>query len=240
MIYSDTTNDTGLVQDIDFICGTNSTSYPLKDKARNMNRWYQRVLDWILESQDEWDFDDANNTDFPIATTDLKADQQDYSLPLADGLLKIKRLEITYDNSNWYKGEPFDINERGKATSTTLIANEFDPTKPYYDIFSNSIFLYPIPDIDVTAGLKVWFARKIENLFTPTGNDTRAPGFDEQFHRLLSLGGSYDWFLKKGNTAKLQLVINDMTKFEIELRSFYGKKQDDRQIVLRSAYLDYK
>jgi hypothetical protein len=240
MKWSETTNDTGIVQDIDFLVGTNATSYPLKDKARNANRWYHRVWDWILESQDEWDVDDTNNTDFPIATTDLKANQQDYALPLAEGLLKVKRVEINYNNSDWYKAEPFDINERGEGTSTTQINNDYDPTKPFYGLFANSLFTYPIPEEDITAGLKIWFARKIESVFTATGNDTREPGFDEQFHRILSLGPAYDWALTKTDANRIQVLNQELGKYELELRRFYGKKQDDRRTVLKSAYIDYR
>jgi len=223
MIFSDITNSTGLVQ----------------DKARNMNNWYHKTINWILESQDGWDFDDTNNTDFPIATADLVAGQQDYALPLSDGILKIKRLEISYDGSKWNKAFPFDINESGSGTSTTDIANDFDVSNPYYDLLANSIFLYPIPDTAVEDGLKIWFARKIENIFTATGNDTRSPGIDEQFHRVISYGASYDWALTKTDGSRASAFLNEISKLEAEIKRFYGRKDDDRQIILKSNYVNY-
>lgn len=241
MKWSDTTGDLGIVQDIDFLVGTNATSYPLKDKARNSNRWYHRCIDWILESQDDWNFDDANNTsDFPIATADLVANQQDYALPLSDGILKIKRIEVNYDGGvNRYVAEPFDISERRLGTATSQIASDFEKTTPFYDVLGNSIFLYPIPNTAITDGLKIWFAREISNVFTATGNDTREPGFDEQFHRIISLGASLDWAIAKGDNAKIQILEAELAKYELELRSFYGRKQDDKKMILKSAYVDY-
>jgi hypothetical protein len=52
--FSDTTDDTGLVQECDFILGTDSTDYPLKDKARSANRWYSRTVSLILQADNSF------------------------------------------------------------------------------------------------------------------------------------------------------------------------------------------
>lgn len=237
MQYSDVTNDTGLIQDITFWTGADTNAYTLKDRTRNINSWYHRVVTMILRAQDEWDFDDVNHTDFPILTTDLVASQQDYSIPASEKVLKIKRLEVSYDGTNWYKAEPIDVNEIGTATDTTTIANNFVKTKPYYDLQNGSLFLYPIPDSNVTGGLKIWWTREIDE-FT-TADTTQEPGIDEPFHRMLSIGAAYDYAIKKGLQVSDRLKA-ELIEYEQRITQYYGSKQNDRQMNLKPAYVDYE
>jgi len=240
MVFNDTTNKLGIVQDIDFLVfgdtQDHSTEYPLADKVRNVNRWYQRVISWIFEASDEWEFDDKNNTDYPIATCDLVKDQQDYPLPIT--LLKIHRVEVCYDGTNWYKAQPFDIGERGRALSTTKIKSDFSKSEPYYDVMYNAIWLYPIPDQNVSSGLKIWFTREVINPFSASDTD-KQPGFDEQFHRILSLGAAYDYCLANGN-PKATILRQEIELMKEELKKFYGEKQEDRTYQLKIARPNYK
>jgi len=251
MVINDTTGKTGLVQDTQFLIWgdslDHSTAYPIADIIRNINRWYHRVVSWILEAQDEWDFDDILNSNYPIATTNLVAEQQDYALPAGAGVdndrvLKIQRVEITYDGTNWYKAEPFDIAEKGTAIGTsTDINKDFSQTQPYYDVRYGSIFLYPIPTADVTAGLKIWFLRRITDIFTPS-DTTQEPSFDEQFHRILSMGSAYDYLLGNGMTDKATLIRSEIENMKLELQRFYGRKQEDRvyRVGISISKDDYK
>lgn len=204
--------------------------------TQSLNNWYHKVVTMILSSMDGWDYDDINHTDFPILTTNLVANQQDYSLPASEKILKIKRIEITYDGTNWYKAEPMDINERGTGTSTTLIAGDFITSEPKYDIQFNSLFIYPIPDTSVTSGLKIWTTREVDE-FT-TSDTTQEPGIDEPFHEMLALGASFDFAAIKGLAIKNDLwaMLQD---YETRLKKFYGKKEDDRVFQLKSSFIDY-
>jgi len=245
MVYSDTTNKNGLMQRMEFWTNLGDANITgnatLKAQmTQGLNNWYHKVVTMILEAQDEWDFDDINHTDFPILTTNLVADQQDYSLPASERVLKIKRAEITYDGTNWYKAEPLDVNELSISTDTTSIANNFDTTTPFYDIQYNSIFLYPIPTSNVTAGLKVWWTREIDE-FT-TSDTTQEPGIDEPFHEMLALGPSYDWILvnKPDNSLLISRIEGLLADYERRLVSYYGRKQQDRNMRLSGAYVDYE
>mgnify|MGYP000894786700 FL=1 len=79
MVYNDPTTGQGIVQDIYFNCNADGNSYPLADVTRNVNRAYDKVVSRILTADGRWEFDDQNATDLPIGTTDLIANQQDYS-----------------------------------------------------------------------------------------------------------------------------------------------------------------
>ena len=201
-----------------------------------INSNYHKVVTIILGSQDEWDFDDINHTDYAILTADLVANQQDYTIAASEKVLKIKRLEVSYDGTNWYKAEPFDINERGTATDTTSVNQDFESTKPFYDLTANAIFLYPTPTANSTGGLKIWWTREIDE-FT-TSDTTQEPGIDEPFHEMIAVGASLDWATAKGleNASNLVAKFRD---YESRIKSYYGSKQQDRQIVMRSNYINY-
>lgn len=241
MQFSNTENDSGILQECEFLCnlgttGISGNAQRLQDFTRLVNSRYHQVVTMILRSQNSWDYDDINHTDFPILTTNLVADQPDYSLPASEKILKLKRIEVTYDGTNYYKAEPLDIGQVGEATDTTSISSDFDDSKPFYDIQYNSIFLYPIPDTDVTRGLKLWVTREVDE-FT-SSDTTQEPGIDEPFHRMLAIGASMDWAIAKGLGVKNDLMAL-YQDYERRLGDYYGSKQTDKDMRFSSSFINY-
>ena len=180
---------------------------------------------------DEWDYQGET------ATADLVASQQEYIFP--SDILKIKRIEISYDGTNWYKAEPMDINERGEATDTTSIASDFTTSEPFFDLMDNSVMLYPIPSANVTGGIKIWY----EKLQTALSADTDEPNFAKPFHKGLCYASAKDYFEKyldtKGNLAKMQNAENKMETYIQRMKTFYRKKNQDRAYNVDVAFVDY-
>lgn len=229
MQFSDTSNLTGLVEDIDFFCNTNSTSYPLKDKARNANRWAYAAVVWILKANRLWEFDDTNQTDLPIATTTLVDSQNDYTLPT--NLLKLQRVEVKDASGNYHKLDPIDKSQiKGSVTEF----EETDGLPRYYDIVGTSIFLYPAPaaaSVTTTAGLKIYYSREID-VFAST-DTTQEAGFPEPFHRVISLGAAYDWYIRRGQTQKASSLRSEIEVWKRELISFYESRDEEVKTSLR-------
>lgn len=248
MQFSDTTNKSGLMQDCEFWCNLGDTGITgdttLKAHfTKNINHWYHQVVAMILQSQDEWDFDDANNTDYPILTTPLVADQRDYTIPTSEKILKIKRVDICYDGTGntCYKAEPFDSNESGLGLGNdTETDARYSKNKPKYDIVGNSIWIYPRANAANVANggvIRMEWTREITEFVA--GDTTKEPGFDEPFHRMLSLGASFDYLLtrdveRSGNIKKL------LEEYEKRLKQYYGSKQTDRNYLLKPAYVNYE
>lgn len=240
MQFNDTTNITGIIQRCELLLGKGNgyisgNATLLKQFTAACNVYYNKVITSILKSQDEWDFDDSNYTDFPILTTDLVSSQQDYQLPTKT--LKINRVEISYDGTNWYKAEPLDVREVGDATDTTSIGNNFDETRPYYDTIGQSILFYPIPDAAVTGGLKIWVAREVD--YFTSADTTQEPGFDETFHDMIPVGASLDYAIARSAPQKNDLAAL-YAEYDKKLQNYYGSKQVDRQYVMQSAYINYE
>ena len=250
MVFNDTTNKNGIIQDIEFWTGlgrtkiSGDTTNLMPEFTMRINSWYHKVVTMILSAQDESDFDDGNQSDFPIITTSLVADQPDYALPLSEKVISIKRAEITYDGTTWERLTPLDINEMSDATDTTTIGNNFETDTPYYDFQYGSIFLYPIPSSAVTNGLKLWVTREIMEYSgdaSPAAGEvgnSAEPGFEEAFHRMLSLGPSLDWILVKQSNNKnlINNIKEELAAYELRLKEHYARKQKDRVMKLKPAF----
>jgi hypothetical protein len=83
MQQNDTTNLTGLIQDIERMTGLgtgnisgNPTKY--KEFTARMNNWYDREVATILAADTRWNWDDSNYTDLPIGTADIVSGQSIY------------------------------------------------------------------------------------------------------------------------------------------------------------------
>lgn len=184
-----------IVEDIDSLLGTDSTSYPLATKLRNINLHYYDAVTDILSSQSNWEWDDTNTTDYPIGTTNLVASQKDYSLP--SDFLKLLRVEVKDASGAYRQVQQFDEQQ----IKNGLGLSEFmktDGLPIYYREIANAIELYPAASaatVTLTAGLKVYYQRS-QAEFT-TNDAGSSPGFAAPFHRLLSIGAAYDYAFSK-------------------------------------------
>ncbi len=228
MEYSNTANSQGIIQDVDFLCGTNSSSYPVADKTRNINHAYHDINRLIWECCDYWQYDDANATAFPISTTTLVHGQQDYSIPST--AQRIRRIEVENLAGDWVKLNPLIEEDIGVALTEYL---ETAGLPAYYDMVDNSIFLYPKPSsayCTLTSGLKVYYDRDIIE-FT-TASTTTIPGFATPFHRLLSLQAAIDF---EEDAGRRNLFLIEKQNLVEGLKRFYGKRELEEDTRIRPS-----
>lgn len=243
---------------------TDTISYTGANILIDINLWYQKIVSMILESQDDTDFDDSRQTNYPIATRLLVAGQRDYSFATASWTLlgkegaagtasqallplKVKRLDVTYNNTDWYRATPFDngVPSWGLGNTTTE-DNNFIKQAPQYDIQYNSLFIYPLAvAADVSAGAKIRLEQERNVIaftsadYTTDPNDSTAiPGFDAPFHMFMAYGAAYE-FANANNLPQLQNIKNELIEWETRLRTAYGRKDLDSQLMLRPAYDNY-
>lgn len=236
MDFSDSSNKQGLVEDIDFLVSTNSTSYPTADKTRSINSWYHKVVAWILESSPEWEWDDSNYTDFPIATATLVAGQEDYTLPAAtssdNASTFLKLIGVSILDSGGNKVKLRHIDELDLPTRDISEVFKTDGVPSFYQTMSNAIKLRPAPassNVTLSNGLIVYFQRTFDE-FTAS-DTTQEPGFAAPFHRILSYGGAYDYEIAKfGVTEKAKGFRAEISDLEKQLKEFYGQRNRDIKI----------
>lgn len=210
-------NITQIKQDIDFLCGSTSGTYPDSDKIRNINIVYQDTARLIWESAGGWQFDDSNATTLPIAKTTMVHNQQDYSLPT--DAQKIEEVVIKDSAGNWLKLKPFDIHD------TTIAPEEYMGSAGlplYYDTIGRSLMLYPIPHsgyCTLASGLGVYVNRDVTEFATTASSET--PGFAAPFHRILSYATAIDFVQ---DNSQRQLFAMQKEKLEKGLVNFYSKR----------------
>lgn len=222
MIYSDPTNKQGIVEDIDFLVDSDSVTYPIEQKTRNVNLALDKTVSLILGADGRWQWDDSNNTDLPIGTTDISASQQDYSFD--NEYLVITRIQVKDPSGNWTDLTPIDGSDTEKLARTDLQGTTGTPTQ--YDKLGASIFLYPIPNYSSTGGLRAFFQRRADYF---TISDTiKEPGFAKHLHRYLSLSAAWDFAFAKG-LSKLNFIKSEMLIMEKNIQAFYSYRPKDER-----------
>ena len=180
MTFNDSTNNTGIVQDVWFLTGTNSTSFPIEDVTRIANKVYNKLGLLAWRSDNQWNFDDSNKTSFLISTTDLVDGQEDYTIPTT--VFDIRGVSILDSSGNWRKLK----NIKRENLKTDLA--QYRKTKGTPDVYllsGYSIILKPAPDttmVTASNGLKIYIARDITE-FVST-DTTKEPGFPTPLHQL--------------------------------------------------------
>ena len=231
MILYNASTSAGLRNHARFLTNTNTTTFTDADLDSAINTYYHQFVNNIVQSMDDWDFQGET------ATADLVASQQEYLFPT--DILKIKRIEITYDGTNWNKVKMMDINKRSGATDSTTIGNEFNTEAPFADLHDQSLFLYPIPTAASTAGLKIWYEKEATELSAATSE----PKFLEAYHKGLSYGAAIDYFEKysevEGNTNKRNLAKQNYNKIVEDMEEFYQTRNQDREYVIQPSFVDY-
>lgn len=220
---------------ITFFTGLGTDIYLPADRLDSLNKYYDQLHSIILDSQDEWDFDDSSNTDLPIATTDLLANTDTYAIP--DTLYRLNKVELNY-GSGFVKALPLDLNETNLSEDEVL--ERANVSAPRYRIFGQTIQLYPAPTSSVLDGIKLYYDRAITHLTADdVSTGTKKPGLDQLWHDYIALGASVDGAIKfnLNNLNSLETKLQDM---EQRIRRYYGKKTTDRKVVITNFIENYE
>jgi hypothetical protein len=219
---------------ITFLTSLGTDIYLPADRLLAVNKYYDQLHSIILESQDEWDFDDSNATDLPIAATELTINIGTYALPST--IYRLNKVEINY-GAGFIKALPLDLNETGLSEDEVL--SRVSVESPRYRIFGQTIKLYPTPTATVASGLKLYFDREVaEFTSAEVTTGTKKPGLDRLWHDYLSIGASVDGAIKfsLSNLTSLETKLQDM---ENRIRKYYGEKNVDRKYKVAGLIEDY-
>ncbi len=232
MQFNPSDKSISIVGDIDFLLFGDSlslnTAYSLVDRTRNINISWDEVVAELYKADPNYKWDDTTNTDFPIATTNLTANADHYVL--LDSALVVHKVRIKDAQSNWITLVPKIRNE---LTDTELNATG-TPNK-YFKI-DNAIFPLPVPDYGASAGVELSFQRG-GNHFT-TASTTTSPGFNPQFHQILSISAALRYALANGMSEKtktLQVMKEDVSSKMLEHYQLRSPDEKPRFRLKRST-----
>jgi hypothetical protein len=242
MIFNDTSAaKNGLIQECetwlfgnDYGAISGSTTM-LATFTRLLNHGLNEVTTAIMEVDGRWQYDDSNYTDFPVATTTLVDNQQDYQLSASH--VKILGVEVKKSDGDYYVIRPLDLQEIcRKGLSVTEFFDE-KGLPQYYDVTGDSVKLYPAPDatqVTTTAGLKVFFQRE-PDYFT-TDDASRTPGIPSLFHDVPALYACNKYAKSNQMSEKARELDAEIEKRMAVLLRFYSKRNTDQKPRLQARY----
>lgn len=180
----------------------------------------------IFKADGRWQFDDNNHTTYPILTIDLVDGQRDYSFTAdADSnlILSIDRVFLRMSTSEpYYEIFPRDVQTDAEGEISGFVDGLNTEGRPQtYDKTATGIFLDPIPNASVTAGLKVYVNR--EGSYFATDSTTKTPGFAGLYHDYLAIWAAYDYALANRLDAQ-ETLKRDMLEMEEKITDFYSRR----------------
>lgn len=252
MVFSDTTNiENGHIQACEDHCGfyngeISGDSTKLRQFTRRLNMRQAMAQAIILDASPDIDLDDPNYGDRPTGTFALTTGRA-FGIPVSEKMLRIKRIDFTYDGSNWYRGTRTDSSQFEFGLGNESAADtHFTNTEPRYDLEGNAVVVYPratSAQVSAGASARIEWTRAFEE-FSDTGDDSKESGLDSNFQPYLDIGASHDWLLSY--RPKAVTTINGLAaqiqQYESMMRSHYSNKHTDTPLVANSivGIDDYK
>lgn len=225
MVFSDTTNNLGIVQQVRSMMRVDATQWPTYKIVNSVNNWLDMVTGYAIGADRRFQWDDSNHTKLPIGTTNLVANQAEYSFltdEQGNSILTLTRIDLLDSAGNYHKLQSIDESQIHIA----LDAYESTAGTPiYYDkIADNIIKLYPKPAANVTAGLKFYFQRS-GSYFEAT-DTTKEPGVAPMLHRGFVIAAAYDGALTLG-LQNLQPLSVEVQKEEKRMQDYFAIRNQD-------------
>jgi len=239
MVYSDTTNKSGILQLVEYktdlgdayITGDATRLKQFTSIANNENH---KIWHTIFTSNGNWSYDDGNYTDLPQAASDLVSGTSKYALPPT--ALTVKGINCLDAAGNWYALSPI---------TDKIINNEVDEfmkedSQPmYYRLINGTAEVYPASNYNATGGIKVLFDR--DSVDFATSDTTKTPGFASPYHEILPIGIAIEWLkIKQPQSPTLPILIQDYLKMELAIKKFYSMRFKDLKPRISRAYQSYR
>lgn len=224
-VFSDSTGNLGIVEQVRSIMRVDSTQWPTWKIVNSCNNWLDYLAGYLIGSDKRFQWDDTNHTKLPIGTTDLVADQKDYSFltdEQGNKILTLTRVDLLQSDGTYRQLHLIDQGEINSAL------DEYEKTsgtpKEYDKISDNIIRLYPKPSSSITNGLKFYFQRT-PSYFVAT-DTTKEPGVAPLLHRGFVIASAYDGALTLG-LQNIQVLLTEMQREESKVVQYFGGRNKD-------------
>lgn len=217
-------------------------AYPNANRLINMNIWNQKVVTMVLQGQDTSDFDDANHSGYAVLNIDLVADQRDYNFGVSDGVVKVRKVEVSYDAVTANVAYPVDTSEfegPWMDESYSVVDKNFSQSTPGYGWKFNSLWLFPMPSAS-TGKVYAEVSRTASDFeLSDLTTGTKTPGFDENLHPMIAYGMAYEYFITNGITDRASEMMRVLSDYENRLKKQYGNKNEEYPLRMQSEFIDY-
>ena len=198
--------------------------------VNSVNNYLDTVAGYAIGADRKFQWDDTNHTELPIGTTNLIANQSEYSFltdEQGNSILNLTRIDILDPNGTYRQLYPIDQVQIPGGLDEWMKTAGFPE---YYDkIADNIIRLYPKALTSVTAGLKFYFQRTPS--YFAASDTSKQPGIPALLHRGIVIAAAYDGALTLG-LANLGALSVEMQKEERKMIDYFSNRNADEVINL--------
>jgi hypothetical protein len=229
MVFNDTINNYGLVQQARSMMRVDATQWPTWKIVNSANNWLDFVAGYMIGNDKRFAWDDTNHSKLPEGTTPLVLGQKDYSFLtdeqgnriltlLGMSLVESDGTETVLKGVDWSDGD-FDKTSYGTESGTPSM----------YDKISDNIIRL---DTKPTAGDVTKYSLKFRFQRTPsyftTASTTKEPGVPTPLHRGFMIAAAYDGALSLG-LKNVQILSVEQEKERQKIIEYYAGRNNDVQ-----------
>lgn len=202
-----------------------ANQWPTYNVVNSCNNWLDTITGYAIGADRRFQWDDTNHTKLPIGTTNLVANQSDYSFltdEQGNPILNLWRIDVKDSSGNWTELKQID---QAQIEGGLDMFQSTAGVPLYYDkIADNIVRLYPKPSANVTAGLKFYFQRTAS--YFATTDTTKQPGVAQLLHRGFVVAAAYDGALTLG-LGNLQPLSVERTAEEAKMIKYFAGRNND-------------
>ena len=118
IVFSDTVGNTGVVQQVRKFMRVDATQWPTVNVVNSVNNYLDTVAGYAIGADRLFQWDDTNHTKLPIGTTNLVANQSDYSFltdEQGNSILNLTRIDILDSTGTYRQLQPIDQSQIDEA-----------------------------------------------------------------------------------------------------------------------------
>jgi hypothetical protein len=230
-------NGSGIVEQVRDIARVDSNQWSTQKITNSVNNWFDKVTGFAIGADTRFEWDDTNHTKLPIGTTDLIANQPDYSFLLDEQgnkiitLTSISLIEIATNKETKLESvnrgmEEYNYQTFGVETGT--------PTS-YDKIADNVVKLDKKPTASDASQYKLKFYFQRTPSYFTAADTTKEPGVSSLLHRGFIIAGAYDCALSLG-LANLQALGVELQKEEEKLIQYFSVRNNDEPKRMKPLY----
>lgn len=228
MMFSDTTNNTGIAQQARVFARVDSTQWPTARIVNSVNNWLDLVAGYAIGADRRFQWDDTNHTKLPEGTTPLTINQSDYSfLTDEQGNTIVTLIGVSILQNGRY--EPITAVDRNDPLYDPSTFGQDTGTPTEYDKISDNIIrLDKKPSATVAAGIKFYFQRTPS--YFSASDTTKQPGVSPLLHRGFVIASAYDIALTLGLDNLQALAVEKAMEQDKMIQYFAERNQDETTI----------
>ena len=237
MVFSDTTNSTGILERARIIARVDATQWPTSRVVNSANDRLDKIMSYGISADRRFQLDDSNHTKLPIGVTDLVAGQADYSF-LSDEqgnrIITITRLSLVDIVTN--QEQLLQVTNIKDVNYDSYSYGVLDGTPTKYDKIADNIVRLnykPVAADVAKYKLKFYFQRS-PSYFAAT-DTVKEPGFANELHRGIVIQAAYDAAFTLG-LQNVNFLAEELAKEDQVMATYFSNRNSDEVKFVRPIF----